>query len=197
MKRHWLLILALALAVSVFSTLTTLTAQQQTTTQSEQPQAHSGEHKTKGHMAGKHRAMGQGRIKTVTFTPDKIQWTSGPRSLPQGAQVVALEGNPMNPGAFTIRLKMPDGYRIPPHHHPKPEHVTVLSGTFRVGMGETWDDSKLSDFGEGSFAVIEPGMRHFATASGETVIQLHGVGPWQIVYVNPSDDPRRQATAER
>lgn len=103
-----------------------------------------------------------------------------------------MEGDPSKAGAFTMRLRMPDGYRIPPHFHPVVEHVTVLQGTFRVGMGDTFDPATLGDLPTGTFAALAPGVRHFAEAKGETVLQLHGVGPWSLTYVNPADDPRKQ-----
>jgi quercetin dioxygenase-like cupin family protein len=88
-----------------------------------------------------------------------------------------------------MRLAMPAGYRIPPHFHQVDEHVTVISGAFQVGMGETFDESKLTTLSPGTFGVIPPGMRHFARADKPTVIQLHGVGPWGLTYVNRADQP--------
>jgi quercetin dioxygenase-like cupin family protein len=127
------------------------------------------------------------------FTPDKIQYGPGPASLPAGAELAVLEGDPgATSGDFTVRLKMPDGYRIAPHWHPNRENVTVLKGTLKVGMGDTFDESKLMSFGPGSFAFMEPGMHHSAMASGEVVIQVHGMSPLQINYVNPSDDPSKK-----
>lgn len=122
--------------------------------------------------------------------PDDMQWGDAPNALPPGAKLAVLEGNPMKPGIYTMRLRMPDGYKIPPHHHLQVEHVTVLSGTFHLGMGDTFDDSKGNAMPAGTFGFLPPHMKHFAWANGETVIQLHGVGPWEIVYVNPKDDPR-------
>ncbi|MGH7509540.1 MAG: cupin domain-containing protein [Gemmatimonadales bacterium] len=127
----------------------------------------------------------------VVALPDQIAWGPAPPSLPAGAKAAVLEGDPAKAGPFTLRLQAPDGYRIPAHSHPGIEHVTVLKGTFRVGMGDKFDASKLSDLPSGTFAALQPGTRHFAQAKGETVIQLHGTGPWAIVYVNPADDPRR------
>ena len=92
-----------------------------------------------------------------------------------------------------MRLKMPDGYKIPPHHHLRREHVTVISGAFKVGMGDSFDAEKMNEFAPGSFAYLEPTVHHYAMAKGETVIQLHGTGPWEIKYVNPADDPRHGA----
>ena len=92
-------------------------------------------------------------------------------------------------GDFTIRLKMPDGYKVAPHTHPNRENVTVLSGTLKVGMGDQFDAAKLASFGAGSFAYLDPSMHHYAMASGETVIQIHGMSPVKFNYINPADDP--------
>lgn len=127
------------------------------------------------------------------YQPGQVQWKPGPPSLPPGAQAAVLEGDPSKPGEFTLRLMAPDGYRIPPHWHPATEHVTVISGTFHLGMGDTFDKTKAHAMQPGAFVYMEPGTRHYAYTSGETVIQLHGQGPWQINYVNPADDPRQQA----
>ncbi len=126
----------------------------------------------------------------IIALPGKIAWAPAPASLPRGAQLAVVEGDPSKAGAFTMRLRMPDGYRIPPHFHPVVEHVTVLQGTFRVGMGDSFDAATLGDLPTGTFAALSSGVRHFAQAKGETVIQLHGVGPWSLTYVNPADDPR-------
>lgn len=130
-----------------------------------------------------------------TYTPDAMQWGAAPDVLPQGAQLVVLEGDPTKLGPYTMRLKMPDGYRIPPHHHLRREHVTVVSGAFKVGMGDQFDEGKMNVFAPGSFAYLEPTVHHYASAKGETVIQLHGTGPWEIHYVNPADDPRKGAAS--
>ncbi|HJS47341.1 MAG TPA: cupin domain-containing protein [Gemmatimonadales bacterium] len=125
----------------------------------------------------------------IVALPDAVTWMSAPPILPPGATVAILEGDPAKPGPFTMRLRMPDGYRIAPHFHAALEHVTVLSGSFLVGMGGKWDAAALKSLPVGSFGVIPPGMQHFAQARGETVIQLHGIGPWGLTYVNPADAP--------
>ena len=102
-----------------------------------------------------------------------------------------LEGDPAKEGPFTMRLRLPDGYQIPPHTHPKTERLTVLSGTFRLGMGEKFEEGALRDLPAGSYGCWPAGMKHFVQVRGETIVQLHGVGPWQIVYVDPADDPRK------
>jgi mannose-6-phosphate isomerase-like protein (cupin superfamily) len=90
-----------------------------------------------------------------------------------------------------MRLLLPDGYTLRPHFHPATEHVTVLQGGFLVGMGEQFDPSKFTELPVGTLGVIPIGMRHYARAKGEVILQLHGIGPWGITYVNPADDPRR------
>ena len=121
-----------------------------------------------------------------------VQWKDGPPSLPAGAKFAVLEGDPSKDGLFTMRLKVPDAYRIAPHFHSAVEHVTVVSGTFNVGMGEKFDQSAGKRMPAGTFGHWPAGMRHFAWTEGETILQLHGVGPWTITYVNPSDDPRKK-----
>lgn len=124
------------------------------------------------------------------FTPADIKWKDGPDSLPKGAKIAVLEGNPALAGPFTIRLKFPADYRIPPHWHPVIEHITVLSGTFYVGMGDHFDKKAAVRLPTGSFAYMMPEMHHFAFTQEPAVLQLHGMGPWGITYVNPKDDPR-------
>ena len=127
------------------------------------------------------------------FTADQVQFGPAPPSLRPGAQIAVLEGDPTaSSGDFTVRLKMPDGYRIAPHTHPNRENVTVLSGTLKVGMGDQFDAGNMMSFGAGSFAYLDPTMHHYAGTSGETVIQIHGMSPLQINYINPADDPSRQ-----
>jgi quercetin dioxygenase-like cupin family protein len=124
------------------------------------------------------------------FTPDQIPYGPVPAFIPAGAQLAVLEGDPTAAtGDFTIRLKMPDGYRVPPHWHPHRENVTIISGNFKVGMGDTFDETKMMTFGAGSFAYLDPAMHHYGMASGEVVVQVHGMSPLQFNYVNPSDQP--------
>jgi quercetin dioxygenase-like cupin family protein len=121
-----------------------------------------------------------------------IKWAPGPGSIPPGAEAATLYGDPSKEGLFALRLKLPKGYHIPPHTHPKPEIVTVISGTFRLGMGEKADSSKAQALPAGSFFALSPGMAHFAFADENTVIQLNSTGPWGLNYVNPADDPRNK-----
>lgn len=126
------------------------------------------------------------------FHARELVWRDAPPSLPPGAKIAVLEGDPTQPGAFTFRLKFPAGYRIPPHFHPVIEHASVVSGALSIGQGDRWDDSKLVRLDAGDFIHMPLGTRHFVVATGETVIQLHGTGPWGITYVNPQDDPRKE-----
>src|SRR5579863_9949304 len=127
------------------------------------------------------------------FTPDQVKWGPAPPFIPPGAQLAVLEGNPMaESGDYTIRLKMPDGYRIGPHTHPLRENVTVISGTLKFGMGDTFDATKMTSFGAGSFAYLDPTMHHYVAASGETVVQIHGQAPVKFNYINAADDPSKK-----
>jgi quercetin dioxygenase-like cupin family protein len=125
----------------------------------------------------------------------KLKWKDGPPSLPKGAKMVVLEGDPGKEGPFVFRVKVPDGYQVPPHAHAKPERITVISGTFHIGMGDTFDKSKGRVMPAGTYGQWPAGMKHFVWTKGETVLQFHGLGPWTIKYVNPADDPRNQKTA--
>ena len=127
------------------------------------------------------------------FTPETIPWGPAPPFVAPGAQLAVIEGNPAAAtGDYTVRLKMPDGYRIAPHWHPQRENVTIISGTFKVGMGDTFDKDKMGSFPAGSFAYLDPDMHHYAMASGEVIVQIHGSAPLQINYVNPADDPSKK-----
>ena len=130
-------------------------------------------------------------------TPDRIEWKDGPPSLPPGAKMAVLEGDPMKEGLFTMRVSMPDGYSIPPHTHPAVEHVTIINGTLNFGMGDKLDKSATQPMPAGAFGYWPPGMKHFVWVKGETIVQVHGIGPWGIQYVNPSDDPRKQKDAAK
>ena len=121
---------------------------------------------------------------------DQVSWGAGPPSLPAGAQAAVLHGDPTKEGLFVMRLKVPAGYSVAPHTHPQPEIVTVVSGAFNVGMGETADKSKAQRLAAGSFFAFDPGMAHYAHVDEETVVQISSTGPWAINYVNAADDPR-------
>lgn len=119
----------------------------------------------------------------------ELKWKDA-AALPPGAKVAVLEGDPSKEGPFVMRIRLPDGFNIPPHTHPKTERVTVLSGTFHLAMGESLVRSAARALPAGSYGFWPAGMKHTAWAEGETLLQLHGMGPWVINYVNPADDPR-------
>jgi quercetin dioxygenase-like cupin family protein len=123
--------------------------------------------------------------------PDAVKWGPVPPSLPKGATIAVLSGDPSKDGPYVVRLKMPAGYQIPAHHHPTTENVTVLSGSFHAGMGDKLNKDKGETFEPGGFVSMPAGMNHFAWATSETVVQVHGAGPFAIVYVNPADDPSK------
>lgn len=126
----------------------------------------------------------------LTATDDK-NWQRSP-ALEPGIKVAVLEGNPSESGVFTLRIKIPDGGYISPHWHPNVERVTVLSGRFLLGSGEKMNRENVKVLDPGSYTSMPPGMRHFAMAEGETIVQLTSVGPWEINYINPADDPRNK-----
>src|SRR5262245_7474263 len=126
----------------------------------------------------------------AVYTPNSMKWSDAPPVLPRGAKVAVLEGDPAKEGPFVMRIKLPDGYRISPHTHPKTERVTVISGTFFVGEGAKFDPKKGHPMTAGTFGTWPAGMKHFVWTEGETIIQIHGIGPWTLEYVNSRDDPR-------
>lgn len=148
-------------------------------------------HKRASHKPG--ASTKQAAAAKNAFTPDDLQWGPPPAFLQAGAELAVLEGNPNGvAGTYTVRLKMPENFKIAPHWHPKRENVTVLSGTLKVGMGDQFDESKMMSFPVGSFAYLDPSMHHYAMSSGATVIQIHGLAPLRLNYVNPDDDPRKK-----
>jgi len=129
-----------------------------------------------------------------THRTDGIVWKPGPPSLPAGAQITVLEGDPSKAGPFVFRVKVPDGFTIPPHTHPRAERVTVIQGVFNIAMQATLEQARqpgnFTAMSAGSFGYWPAQMAHVAWATGETVVQFHGHGPWVIQYLNPADDPR-------
>jgi hypothetical protein len=129
----------------------------------------------------------------VVVRPDAIKWGPAPPGLPPGAQMAILAGDPRKPGGtYVTRVKLPDGYKIPPHWHPGDENVTVLKGVLLMGEGDKFDPSALEELPAGSYSRMPRTMHHFGMTRGETILQLHGTGPFEINYVNPADDPRKK-----
>jgi uncharacterized RmlC-like cupin family protein len=133
----------------------------------------------------------------VAYTPPDIKWGAPPPGIPAAAQAAVLQGNPGEAGMFTVRLKLPANAKIMPHFHATDENVTVISGQFSIGMGDTFDPKSMKFMPQGSFTVLPATMHHYAMAKTACVVQIHGMGPFSITYVNPSDDPRNAPTATK
>ncbi|HEY6267242.1 MAG TPA: cupin domain-containing protein [Candidatus Acidoferrum sp.] len=113
-----------------------------------------------------------------------LKWTP----IIKGFEIAPVSGDPSAEGTpFVLRLRCVDGAKIPAHWHPTDENVTVLKGTFLVGMGEAFDESKMQTMNVGNFVTVAKEMRHFALCKGETIVQVHGPGPFKVNWVNPSE----------
>jgi hypothetical protein len=130
----------------------------------------------------------------IVVKASELKWTPGPPGLPAGAMMCALVGDPSKAAPYTVRAKLPAGFVIPPHWHSIDENVTVLSGKLNMGHGDKVDKSAATALGPGDFTRMPAKMHHFAVTDEETIIQLHGRGPFDIHYINPSDDPRKKET---
>jgi len=128
----------------------------------------------------------------MPMNADSIKWGPAPAVLPAGANLAVMAGDPSKDGSFVLRLKMPAGYKIAAHNHPTSEYITVLSGNFHIGMGDKLDEAKGTELTAGGFGVAPAGMNHFAWATSDTIVQVHGEGPFVITYVNPADDPGKK-----
>lgn len=126
--------------------------------------------------------------------PKAIKWLNFPLGG-RGVKAAVIAGDPEKPGPFVLRIKSPAGTKVPPHWHPGDEHLTILSGTFAIGMGDVYDAKALKPLPAGSYALLPRDMHHFARSMTATVVQVHGTGPFLINFVNPADDPRTKAAA--
>jgi quercetin dioxygenase-like cupin family protein len=129
----------------------------------------------------------------VLSAPKDLKWGDPPAVFAKGASFTVVSGDPSKEGLFVVRLKMPAGYMIKPHWHPADEHVTVISGTFALGMGEKFDKSAMTELPAGGYALLPAQMRHYAMAKTAATVQVHGIGPFSLTYVNPADDPSQHA----
>jgi quercetin dioxygenase-like cupin family protein len=132
----------------------------------------------------------------IVHKPDQLKWQPAPASLPPGAQVAVLRGDPTKPGIFTMRLKFPAGYVVMPHWHTQDEHITVISGELKIGMGDKANRAETTSVLPGSLMVMPKTHHHFGYFDKETVLQLHGISPWVVNYINPADDPRNSKAGE-
>jgi len=129
----------------------------------------------------------------VMLTPADLKWGDPPPVFPHGAKMAVLSGDPTKEGLFIVRLKMPASYKIPAHWHPTDENITVLSGSFMMGMGDKLDAAKAKSLPVGSFTVAPAKTNHFALTKGETIVEVAAIGPFAMTYVNPEDDPTHAA----
>ncbi len=127
----------------------------------------------------------------VMVTPGDLKWQDVP-SLPAGAKMAVIEGPPNQAVPFTFRLKFPADYKVPAHSHPAIEHATVISGTLNMGMGDKLDPTRTTPLAAGSVAIMPARANHFAWVKEETIVQVHGIGPWGVIWVNPADDPMKK-----
>ena len=131
---------------------------------------------------------------TTSSKPAPLAWGPAPAIFPSGAQMAVVSGDPGKAAPFVVALKMPAGYKIPPHFHPTDENVEVKEGLFLYGMGDTFDASKTKPMKPGDKGSIPAQMHHFATAKEATIVTVSAMGPFAMTYVNPKDDPTKQAT---
>jgi quercetin dioxygenase-like cupin family protein len=122
-----------------------------------------------------------------------LAWGPAPAVFPAGAKMAVLQGDPSKPEWFTVRLDLPNGYRVQPHFHPTDELLTIISGTFLLGMGDTLDAAHATVMPAGGFGTVAANMHHYAIARGRTVVQVQGMGPFVLTYVRSQDDPRNGA----
>lgn len=132
----------------------------------------------------------------VMAKPADLKWGDPPPVFEKGASFTVISGNPGVAGPYVVRLKMPAGYKINPHWHPTDENVTVISGTFAIGMGEKFDKATMTELPAGGFVLLPAEMRHYAMAKTAAIVQVHGMGPFQLTYVNPADDPSTRTPAK-
>ena len=145
-------------------------------------------------LAGTAQRVGAQTVHTsgTVVTPQEVRWSAAPLSLPKGAEIAVLYGDPAKEGPFAMRLRFPANYHIPAHTHPGHEIVTVISGTFLLGHGAQADKEKTQALPAGSLFAFPPGSQHYAFVNEPTVVQISTMGPWGITYVNPADDPRNE-----
>jgi quercetin dioxygenase-like cupin family protein len=122
----------------------------------------------------------------------ELKWGPAPPVFEKEAQMAVVSGDPGKPGPFVVRLKAPAGFKVMPHFHPTDENITVVSGTFALGMGDKFDTAALKEMGAGAFALMPAEMHHFAMAKTAVIAQVHGTGPFALTYVNPADDPSKR-----
>lgn len=112
-------------------------------------------------------------------------WKPAPPTMPAGVEMAILEGDPRQPGLFSLRIRAPAGTQLAPHTHPAPERVTVISGSVGVGFGTVFDAAAVSVYRAGDYYVNPPGVAHYVSFPGPAVLQVTGEGPWVLEYLKP------------
>ncbi|MGJ0502973.1 MAG: cupin domain-containing protein [Methylocystis sp.] len=125
-----------------------------------------------------------------TFLPQNMKWEPAPSSLPGGAEMAVLYGDPTKEGDYVVRIRAPKGYRIPPHTHPKTELVTIISGAFSFGRGQAADRAGVEKLPAGGFISMPAGVLHYVFVDEDSVLQINAAGPFKIDYYDAKDDPR-------
>jgi quercetin dioxygenase-like cupin family protein len=135
-------------------------------------------------------AQPAGHDHTTVTSPAELKWAAAPAAYAPGAQLAVVNGSPFKAGMYVVRFKVPAGYVIPAHTHPNDENVTVLSGSFNIGTGDKLDKTRGTLVKAGGYSFVGKGMAHYAWFTEDTILQLHGMGPHGVTYVDPADDPR-------
>ena len=143
-------------------------------------------------MLGTQASAQQPAADHIMMLPSDLKWADV-AAMPAGSKISIIEGNMSKAEPFTARLKFPPNTKIPPHWHDTIEHLTVVSGSFNMGVGDALDPAKTRKLEVGSVSIMQPKTHHFGiTGAEETILQLHGTGPWTVTYVNPNDDLRKK-----
>jgi quercetin dioxygenase-like cupin family protein len=130
------------------------------------------------------RAEGAGP-QPAAVAPEEVAWKPDARG--PGLQSAVVSGDPKQPGPYVLRVKMSQDARLPPHRHPDVRYVTVLTGVFHLGFGETFDAARLKAYPAGSLIVIPANVPHFAWVErGESIQQDMGWGPTGSTPVAPA-----------
>jgi quercetin dioxygenase-like cupin family protein len=143
-------------------------------------------------IAGSAPLVAQENHPDILKGPNDVKWGPAPPMLPKGAEMAVLTGDPSKAGLYVVRIKLPANAKVPAHHHPTVENITVISGSFHLGMGDKLDEKNGAALEPGGFASMPANMNHYAWATADSVVQIHGQGPFKIEYVNPADDPSKK-----
>jgi quercetin dioxygenase-like cupin family protein len=143
-------------------------------------------------IAGSAPLVAQENHPDILKAANDVKWGPAPPVLPKGAEMAVLTGDPSKAGLYVLRIKLPANAKVPAHHHPTVENITVISGSFHLGMGDKLDEKNGAALEPGGFASMPANMNHYAWARADSVIQIHGQGPFKIEYVNPADDPSKK-----